>query len=198
MKKLLAISTLLACAGTAFAQAPAYANARTDYDRQFAYSLEGLYASPSSSDAMGNMWGGRFGMNFTDNQIETFRHQWKLDVLYLTGNKKETKWKSDHDVMGAMFGYFLNIAVADNVLVYVGGQLGAAKVDMTYKTLSADGRVEKSTANNDTAFSYTFGGGIRFQASDTVQLNIGYEYQRIEIDDAVGMHVISAGVSCNF
>lgn len=72
---------------------------------------------------------------------------------------------SQWTVMGNIW---LDKPIADDLLVYVGGGLGAAGTDLQLPILAATG--------TSTNFAYQFGTGLTYQLTDGIELDAGYRF----------------------
>lgn len=221
MKKLLLTVGILAFLTPAYA-APyvlpsPQPGALTSYDWQPTYSLDFVYAISGNSDNYGDMMGPRLALNLYNNQNADFRHQWNLSVAALWGDKTKTftetigtgtethDWKGDQFAMPIMLGYNLNIAITDNVLFYLGGKAGVViwNQDNTDNiTLRGLGNFNTYSTRTDSdtksEFTYSIGAGFKFIASESIQINLGYEFQKMYVDPNLTQHVLSVGVGVTF
>lgn len=55
----------------------------------------------------------------------------------------------------------------------------------------------RSATYGKTAFSYSIGGGVRLELSDTFFTRVGYDYNRVNVDNVGGLHIfrVDAGVT---
>jgi opacity protein-like surface antigen len=198
MKKLLSLATMLGVLSGAAAAAPYVMpshqpGALTPYDIQPVYSIEGLYAIPDNSDDPDTA-GVRLSFNLYNNAEDTLRHQFKLSVSPQWGSESYSDGSSvDLFMAPVTVGYEMNIELTDSTLVYLGAKVGYAW-----------GKIEDEWTSESTGgFHYSVGGGLKFMCSDTVYVNVGYEYGRTyfsegDVEYNMGQHIISAGVGCQF
>ena len=210
MKKCLSIITLLgALAGTASA-APyvlpsPQPGALTPYDMQPVYAIEGLYAIGDDGDDP-DTWGVRGSFNLYSSADSTVRHQFNINVGYETGDESERV----HDIytevdmykIPVTLGYDLNLALTDSFMIYLGGKAGYAfgDIDLTVE--------DQTWGDNAGGFTFSVGGGLKIQCSDSVYVKAGYEFTRTYFGDCnfggatqnviTGQHVISVGLGCQF
>ncbi len=208
MKQLLTSISLLAALAGAASAAPyvlpsPQPGALTPYDWQPAFGIEGLYSFADDGD-MPDTYGVRGSFNLYDSGESTFRHQLDVNIAATWGSEDiryPGGFEEDMDVflMPVTAGYNLNIALTDDVLLYLGAKAGYAWSKVEYS--SAFG----SDSENGGGFTYSVGGGLKFQCSDSVYAHIGYEFGRSYLDFDVeggdviyGAHTISVGFSARF
>ncbi len=201
MKKLLSIATLLGMLSGAASAAPYVLpshqpGALTPYDVQPVYSVEGLYAIADDSGDP-DTYGARLRLNIYSNGADITRQQFSLNVAGMWGSDdyKSGDCCGDYDMfmLPVTVGYELNIELSDSALLYMGGKVG-------YSWVNIDNPVVDTTAGG---FTFSVGGGLKFQCSDAVYVNVGYEFARTYLDDSdvdynFGQHVISVGIGCQF
>lgn len=187
MKKLLSILPLTAAlCGTAHAAPyvlPGAPDALTPYDMQPVYNLEGIYSH--SEGELPDTWGVRGSFNLYNNGEDTFRHQFNINLGALFGHEHGT----DIFMMPLTGGYNLNIELADDVMLYMGAKAGYAfaDVDVHHHNVSHGG------------FVYSVGAGIKFQCSEQVYFNAGYEFSRTYMSyDDLSQHSVIVGLGCRF
>lgn len=192
MKKLLSIASILAVlAGTASA-APYYLpspqpGALTPYDMQPVYAIDAIYAV-GDGDMM-DTYGVRGSFNLYNDAEGTFRHQFNVGVGYECGDDKIDKIDTDIYLVPITAGYDLNIELADDIFLTIGGKAG-----YTMGEIEADGE-----SDNIDGFTFRVGGGLKVQCSDAVYVRAGYEFGRTFTDpDNFGQHIISIGIGCQF
>ena len=209
MKKCLSIITLLgALAGTASA-APyvlpsPQPGALTPYDMQPVYAIEGLYAIGDDSSV--DTWGVRGSFNLYSNADSTVRHQFSINVGYEAGEETDKEddisIKVEESKIPVTAGYDMNIALTDSFMLYIGGKAGYAFGDI-------DVTVEDETWGDSVGgFTFSVGGGMKIQCSDSVYVKAGYEFARTYYGDCgpkgatsnviTSQHVISLGIGCQF
>ncbi len=137
----------------------------------------------------------RISFNLYSNQEATFRHEWSIDVAALWGDETKNGIKREEFMLPITLGYALNIALTDDILLYIDGKAGVAIGDMKWKDLDNDEDLPKYSS---TDFTFLVGAGVKVIASDAIQVKVGYEYQRAYFDKTLGLHVISVGVGVTF
>ncbi|MDO5450342.1 MAG: outer membrane beta-barrel protein [Akkermansia sp.] len=210
MKKLLSTLTILATLAGAASAAPYVLpenqpGAYTVYDWTPVYSVDALYAIGDENDTP-DMWGARLSLNLYSQQRASVRHQFSLNVAYLTGEEKHTmsfgqnetySYKNDMYVLPITFGYDVNLAVTDEVSFYLGGKAGYSIGEAKIKVPGYGSDKLKTDG-----FTFTVGGGLKVQCSQQVYVKLGYEFGRTYADDNgkfnFGQHIISLGVGCEF
>lgn len=188
MKKILSVVTLLAALSGA---ASAQTGDLTPYDMQPVYSVEGLYGIAADS-ADPDTWGARLNLSLYNNAADTIRHQFSLSVAGMWGSESYGPLDLDVQMIPITVGYTANIELTDDFMFYVGAKAGYAFCDMDFGPISesCDG------------FTYSVGCGFKYQCSEAIYLQVGYEYSQIfmggDIDYDYGQHIISLGVGCQF
>lgn len=192
MKKLLSIASILAAlVGTASA-APYYLpspqpGALTPYDMQPVYAIDAIYAVGDGD--MIDTYGVRGSFNLYNDAEGTFRHQFNVGVGYECGDDKIDKIDTDIYLVPITAGYDLNIELADDIFLTIGGKAG-----YTMGEIETDGE-----SDNIDGFTFRVGGGLKVQCSDAVYVRAGYEFGRTFTDpDNFGQHIISIGIGCQF
>ncbi len=222
MKKLLSVATLLGALAGAASAAPyvlpsPQPGALTPYDWQPTYAIEGLYGIAQDSD-LPDTYGVRGSFNLYNTGEGTFRHQFSVNVAATWGSDSTplttlgsgsssslSGQEADLDLflLPVTLGYTLNVELTDNVMLYVGAKAGYA-----WSRAEVSTTVEDSSVSGDESaggFTYSVGGGIKFQCSDSIYVHVGYEFGRSYLDydingkDAIyGAHTISLGIGCQF
>ncbi|MFI3244331.1 MAG: outer membrane beta-barrel protein [Akkermansia sp.] len=189
---------------------PGVAGALTPYDMQPTYSLEALYGIAADS-ADPDMYGARLGFSLYNNAQSNIRHQFGLYLAYLGGSESYTDGAYvadvDTNMMPLTFGYDVNFLVTDNIMIDLGAKAGYAMActDVTLKD-SATGLSGKDNLESG-GFTYSVGAAVKFVASDSIQVKLGYEYSRTYLEgdylgqsfkQTYGAHIISLGASVTF
>lgn len=198
MKKVLSLVTLLGVLSGAATAAPYVLpsnqpGALTPYDIQPVYSVEGLYAIADDSDDPDTA-GVRLSFSLYSDAASDVRHQLKLSVAPMWGSEEyEDGCDMDLFMAPVTVGYEANIELTDSTLLYLGAKAGYAWAEFEDGDYSA----------NTGGFTFSVGGGLKFMCSDSVYLNVGYEFGRTyfdkgDIDYIMGQHIISVGVGCQF
>ncbi len=210
MKKCLSILTMLGALSGVASAAPyilpsPQPGALTPYDAQPVYAIEGLYSFADDNDDP-DTWGVRGSFNLYSSAENTVRHQFNINLGYETGDDSDTVDGISTEVemykIPITAGYDINLALTDSVLLYVGGKAGYAfgDVDVTIDN--------ESYGESTGGFTFSVGGGLKIQCSDSVYVKAGYEFSRTYFGDAniggepvnliIGQHVISLGIGCQF
>ncbi len=200
MKKLLLSAGFLAAISMTASAAPyvlptPQTGALTPYDWQPTYQVEFLYGIAAPSSTYSDLYGPRISFNLYSNQEATFRHEWSIDVAALWGDETKNGIKREEFMLPITLGYALNIALTDDILLYIDGKAGVAIGDMKWKDLDNNEDLPKYSS---TDFTFLVGAGVKVIASDAIQVKVGYEYQRAYFDKTLGLHVISVGVGVTF
>ncbi len=210
MKKVLSTLTILAGLASVASAAPYVLpenqpGANTKYDWTPEYSIDALYAIGDEKH-MPDMWGVRVGFNLYSMQRASVRHQFSLSVAYEAGNEKDTEvdyqgysmhYKNEMYAMPITLGYHVHLAVSDEVSFFLGGRAGYSIGQVKLKDGDGTDKIDTD------GFTFSVGGGIQVQCSDTVYVRLGYEFGRTYVDkgsvkDNYGQHTISLGVGCWF
>ena len=198
MKKVLSLVTMLAALAGSASAAPyvlpsPQPGALTAYDVQPVYAVDALYAL---GDDVPDTWGVRGSLNLYSDAESSFRHQFSLNVAYMSGDETIDGVKGEMELIPVTLGYDMNIEITDNVMFTLGGKAGYAfgEGEAKYEDL-------KETADLD-GFTFSVGAGIKIQCSETVYVRAGYEYAKTCTDcndvDDVKQHIISVGIGCQF
>lgn len=175
------------------------------HDLQPIYSIDALHAL--GKDNLFDMSGARLGFNLYSNMDESFRHQFSLNLGYLTGSDDLSymgiAFEGDATLMPVTLGYDMNIELSDSVLLNIGGKAGVVFGDFEASLHTPMGK--HSLSDDQTAFTCSVGAGLKFILSEQVHLKVGYEYSRSHFDHEVrdlmgilGQHVISLGFGVRF
>lgn len=193
MKKLLSIATLLAALSGAASAAPYVLPGNmpgnlTPYDIQPVYSVEGLYGIADESSEM-DTYGVRLRLSLYSDAATDLRHQFSINLAGMWGSEDGV----DLFMMPVTAGYDLNMELSDSVMFYISAKAGYCFGDLDAGGDSADA----------SGFTYSVGAGLKFQCSESIYLNVGYEFGRTyfdtsEVDDIYGQHIISVGIGCQF
>lgn len=207
MKKVLSLVTTLAVlAGTASA-APyvlpsPQTGALTPYDMQPHYGIDAVYGINDRS-AGPNMYGVRGSFNLYSSGADAVRHQFSVNVAGMMGHKHklcamdEATVKTRAYTMPITAGYDLNVEVTDGALLYVGGKAGYA-----FNKVTTRHGYDRNTDSKG-GFTFSVGGGLKFECSDAVMIKVGYEFSRTYVDtsytkSSFGLHSIILGTSVQF
>ena len=169
------------------------------------FSLEYLYAFADKKDEIDTQ-GVRASFSVIRKTDSPFSHQFSLNLSYREGEEKE----SIEDIYlnhketdkAVTFGYDLNYAVTDKVTLFAGAKAGYAiseyEIDIIGIKLSDDME----------GYTYSVGGGVKYQITESVNLKAGYEFSRTFFGDIgsgesraniiVNQHIISVGVGYQF
>lgn len=206
MKKCLSIITLLGALSGVASAAPyilpsPQPGALTPYDWQPVYAIEGLYSLADDSDDP-DTWGVRGSFNLYSSGENTVRHQFSLNVGYEIGDESDENSEVELYKIPLTAGYDINLELTDSVMLYAGGKAGYAFGDID---VTVDNTSYSESAGG---FTFSVGGGLKVQCSDSVYVKAGYEYTRTYFGDSniggettniiLGQHVISLGIGCQF
>lgn len=198
MKKVLSLVTMLAALAGSASAAPyvlpsPQPGALTAYDVQPVYAVDALYAL---GDDVPDTWGVRGSLNLYSDAESSFRHQFSLNVAYMSGDETIDGVKGEMELIPVTLGYDMNIEITDNVMFTLGGKAGYA-----FGEGEAKDEEEAWKADLD-GFTFSVGAGIKIQCSDSIYVRAGYEYAKTCTDcndvDDVKQHIISVGVGCQF
>ena len=208
MKKTLI--ALLALAGVAVAgtneEVITLQPAQTACTWQPEFSLEYLYGHADCSDEMDTQ-GIRASIGTTLNTNSAFSHTFSLNLGYDWGDKADIvngdSANLEENKTTITLGYDLNYALTDKVTLYVGAKAGYATGELE---LSRPARNFAVTEDLE-GFTYSVGGGVKYQITENVHLKAGYEFNRSYFGH-IGpnnqenylpcLHVFSVGVGYKF
>lgn len=167
----------------------------TPYDWQPDKSLEGLYAIGARHTP--DTGGFRCGLQLFNTGTGSIRHEFTASVAPQWGsghrNRYEQRARQNIFLMPATMGYTLNINLAGDLFLSLGGRAGWAWGH--YKEHSPAHRESGSFSG----FSFSAGAGLKYQCSERLFVQLGYEFGRTYAntrhDDTWGQHIISAGFS---
>ena len=148
--------------------------------------------------------GVRASVGVTCNTDSPFSHQFSLNLDYRWGDLSENNdgilCTLDEKKTLITVGYDLNYAVTDKVTLFVGAKAGYVTSDMEVTVpafnIKEDHKLE--------GFSYSVGGGVKYQITESVHVKAGYEFNRIYLGQfhtenvIANMHVISVGLGYKF
>ena len=188
----------------AYAQAgPIYLTPKLLYSRQMTGSFNGTVNSGifntnyNGSDATDSVFGGGLAIGYDFGAVGYTPIRAELE--FLARGESETNYSgklggytslgtpiySSYSVTNKIYTLFANIYydfVNDTDFTpYIGGGIGGAYVDTTYSGLHAnsslrDGFVEGNGNTNDWNFAWNLGGGVSYDFSDSLALDVGYRY----------------------
>lgn len=203
MKKFLTSAAIVAALASVASASPyvlpsPQPGALTPYDMQPMWGLDAVYTFAGDSGTP-DVYGARLSFNLYSSGEDTVRHQFSINATPQYGSESYDLGAQKAEVMMLPItaGYDLNLEITDDILFYVGGKAGYA---FTRQELKCDG--EKDT-DNDGGFTFSVGGGLKYQASDAIMLKAGYEFGRTYIGsgDESGIytgHTILVGASVQF
>ena len=167
------------------------------------FSVDYLHSIGGTNDDVDTQ-GVRASVAVTCNTDSKFSHQFSLNLDYRWGDLSEIEdgiaVRLDERKNLITMGYDLNYAVTDKVTLFVGAKAGYAISDMEM-SLPAFNIKEKHDLEG---FTYSVGGGVKYQITESVHVKAGYEFNRIYLGDFFGdniipnMHVISVGLGYKF
>ncbi len=227
MKRILTTMALLA-ALTGSASAYSYIlpgqqpGAYTDNDWQPVYSIEGLYNIAQDSD-LPDTWGVRGSINlYSGDTGDAFTHQFSINLAANWGSDDAPLARFAPEVIDqyqlapgqrvdvdlfllpVTFGYDLNIALSDNVTLFLGAKAGYA---WSHGKVSGTVLGERySESESEGGFTYSVGGGLKVQCTDAINIHAGYEFGRSYLDYdfnnrnhlIYGAHTVYFGVGGRF
>ena len=158
-----------------------------------------------SGDHEIDMQGFRASIGMTYNANSTFSHQFSLNAGYEFGEDEAHigdifSYKQEVSKTTVTLGYDLNCAVSDKWKLFVGAKAGYASNH--YETevqnvFSASGTMD--------GYTYSVGGGVKYQISETANLKAGYEFHRSFYGNngnvgniIINQHIISVGLGFKF
>ncbi|MBE6415131.1 MAG: porin family protein [Akkermansiaceae bacterium] len=170
----------------------------TPADWQPTWRLQGLYAVGVKH--MPDTWGFRSGLELYSNADSGIRHEFGLNAApqWGDGHHHRHGYRSSQDVfhLPLTAGYTLNIGLGDGILLFLSGKAGWAVGH--YKEKAPSYR-ESGSYNG---FTFSAGGGLKFQCSERLYVQAGYEFGRTYTNtrhnDTWGQHIISAGIDWRF
>ena len=170
------------------------------------FGIEYLYGHADCSDEMDTQ-GIRASIGTTLNTNSAFSHTFSLNLGYDWGDKADIvngdSANLEENKTTITLGYDLNYALTDKVTLYVGAKAGYATCELE---LSRPAR--NFAAKEDLeGFTYSVGGGVKYQITENVHLKAGYEFNRSYLGH-IGpnkeenylpcVHVFSVGVGYKF
>ena len=170
------------------------------------FGIEYLYGHADCSDEMDTQ-GIRASIGTTLNTNSAFSHTFSLNLGYDWGDKADIvngdSANLEENKTTITLGYDLNYALTDKVTLYVGAKAGYATCELE---LSRPAR--NFAAKEDLeGFTYSVGGGVKYQITENVHLKAGYEFNRSYFGH-IGpnnqenylpcLHVFSVGVGYKF
>lgn len=167
------------------------------------FSLEYLYSLSEDREDIDTQ-GIRGSLSIYTNATSTVSHEFSLNLSYEYGDQTDTDdgiyAKLEETKTVVTFGYDLNYAVTDKVTLFVGAKAGYATTDLE---LSVPAFNYKHDENLD-GFTYSVGGGVKYQITESINVKAGYEFNRYYYGNWGGMniipnmHVFSVGVGYKF
>lgn len=200
MKKTLIPLTALCCTASA---APYYlptpaGGALTPYDWQPTWRLDALYASGANHTP--DTAGFRTGLELYSNGEAPIRHQFGICIAPQWGSENRhehgERLRQRLSLFPLTAGYTLNIGLADNIFLFMGGKAGWAMGH--YKEEGPDWHQSSSCHG----FTFNAGGGLKVQCSERLYYRLGYDFARTYTDKKhqpiLGQHIISTGLEWRF
>ncbi len=201
MKKFLTSAAIVAALASVASAAPyvlpsPQPGALTPYDMQPMWGLDAVYTIAGDHD-MPDMYGARLSFNLYSSGEDTVRHQFNLNVTPQFGSETIDGVKNQLFMVPMTAGYDLNLEITDDVLFYAGGKAGYA---LTHAVSKFDGDRE---TEDDGGFTFSVGGGLKYQPSDAIMLKAGYEFGRTYVGSGDSKyiytgHTILVGASVQF
>jgi opacity protein-like surface antigen len=160
-------------------------NDSTIYGLKYGFGITGIYGTSSAKISeldfdFPDLAGAIVDFHI-DVPTETVTHEFSLNLGFMAGDNSESytdgydyfNLKLKHNSNTVTVGYKLIIPTSDVLDVYVGAKLGASynkfKLTDTY-----DGESESETFHHD-CFTASVLAGLRFNVSERVNINVGYE-----------------------
>ena len=170
------------------------------------FSLEYLYGHADCSDEMDTQ-GIRASIGTTLNTNSAFSHTFSLNLGYDWGDKADivngNSANLEENKTTITLGYDLNYALTDKVTLYVGAKAGYATGELELSRPARNFAVNEDLEG----FTYSVGGGVKYQITENVHLKAGYEFNRSYFGH-IGpnnqenylpcLHVFSVGVGYKF
>ncbi len=194
-KKLLSFCLLCGYASAAPYYLPTPApGALTPNDWQPTLLLEGLYAVGASHTP--DTAGFRLGQNLYSPDNSNIRHEFGIQIAPQWGSGHSHSSHQDIFMAPLTGGYTLNLGIADNIYLFLGGKAGWAF-----------GRHKEefilyNRSGSFNGFTFSAGAGIKVQCSERLYAQVGYEYGRTypntQHSTPWGQHIITAGMGWQF
>ena len=170
------------------------------------FGIEYLYGHADCSDEMDTQ-GIRASIGTTLNTNSDFSHTFSLNLGYDWGDKADIvngdSANLEENKTTITLGYDLNYALTDKVTLYVGAKAGYATCELELSTPARNFAVKADLEG----FTYSVGGGVKYQITENVHLKAGYEFNRSYLGH-IGpnkeenylpcVHVFSVGVGYKF
>ena len=170
------------------------------------FGIEYLYGHSDCSDEMDTQ-GIRASIGTTLNTNSAFSHTFSLNLGYDWGDKadivKGNSANLEENKTTITLGYDLNYALTDKVTLYVGAKAGYATGEIEFSRPARNFAVKDDLEG----FTYSVGGGVKYQITENVHLKAGYEFNRSylghfgpnkEENYIPCLHVFSVGVGYKF
>jgi opacity protein-like surface antigen len=191
-------------------------NDSTAYGLKYGFGITGIYGTSDAKidDVVDfpDLAGAIIDFHI-DVPTESVTHEFSLNLGFMTGDKSKSysdgydseTFKLEHNSTTVTVGYKLIIPTSDVVDVYVGAKLGASYNRLKLKD-TFDGESESDTFHHD-CFTASVLAGLRFNVSERVNINLGYElyiptgdwYEDEEISISTKpYHCVTLGVGVNF
>ena len=141
------------------------------------FSIEYLYGHADCSDEMDTQ-GIRASIGTTLNTNSAFSHTFSLNLGYDWGDKADivngNSANLEENKTTITLGYDLNYALTDKVTLYVGAKAGYATGELELSRPARNFAVKEDLEG----FTYSVGGGVKYQITENVHLKVGYEFNR--------------------
>ena len=181
--------------------------AKTACTFQPEFGIEYLYGHADCSDEMDTQ-GIRASIGTTLNTNSAFSHTFSLNLGYDWGDKADivngNSANLEENKTTITLGYDLNYALTDKVTLYVGAKAGYATGELELSRPARNFAVKEDLEG----FTYSVGGGVKYQITENVHLKAGYEFNRSyfghigpnkqEENYLPCLHVFSVGVGYQF
>ena len=168
------------------------------------FSLEYVYSLAEEHDEVDTQ-GVRAGIGMTLKTASAFSHSFCIEFSHEEGNMTDASEGilcklHEHKNMVTL-GYDLNYALTDKVTLFVGARAGYATTDFDIKAPAFGYTMDVDLDG----FTYSVGGGVKYQITESINVKAGYEFNRYYYGDFAGMkniipnmHVFSVGVGYQF
>jgi opacity protein-like surface antigen len=156
-------------------------NDSTIYGLKYGFGITGIYGTSSAKISeidfdFPDLAGAIVDFHI-DVPTETVTHEFSFNLGFMTGDESKSygpdRLKLDHDSTTVTVGYKLIIPTSDVVDIYVGAKLGASYNKFEEKYSDEFGS-ESETFHHD-CFTASVLAGLRFNVSERVNINVGYE-----------------------
>lgn len=172
--------------------------ALTVYDMQPMWGVSGVYTF-SGKSSLPDVYGPRLHFDLYTDGYEFARHSFNMNATPQWGREHRRRSVENLFLCPFTAGYDLNLELTDSLLFYLGGKAGYALSHASVKSRCCRHCCRKRS-DTDGGFTFSVGGGLRYQASEAVMLRVGYEFGRSYIGSGADRfhytgHSILLGIS---